>query len=222
MQRRWIVVAILVLCMGMSSSLMGAKIPYPWIELKAQGIKALQVTPIKGKNQVVVCMTPIRQALEKAGLRETVMVYLSIEGKEVGCLGKFTPQVRDDGEHGDDKVQQVVVSFPTIPKLKYLPVKWEFGEGVLHGDENKEIARPARPAGVKRPARPARPAGPVVMKRPARLARPALVTRPARPATPIRPARIRMPEPDPLHGILTFRTAQGRTMLYLQVEIIGM
>ncbi|HDP94591.1 MAG TPA: hypothetical protein ENN40_04425 [Candidatus Aminicenantes bacterium] len=207
MQRKWIVVTILLMCAGLVFAGMEKEVPNPWVVLKEKGVMSLQVTPVKGEKQVVVELTPIRAALEDAGLNEKVMVYLSIGGREVGCLGKFTPQVADDGNHGDGKANPSLVRFPTIPKLKNMHLKWD------PDDNDAGLARPARPATVVRPARPA------TVMRPARPARPATVMRPARPA---RPARIRMPAPDPLFGILTFRNAEGRTMLHMQVKIIGM
>jgi hypothetical protein len=94
----------------------GASVNKRWSSFKSRGIKTIKLTHVSRTNTLKVHMKGIKMALERAGIHEKVSIYLYVGGKKIANLGTYSPNVKDDGEHGDKVARKVL--FKSMPAMK--------------------------------------------------------------------------------------------------------
>lgn len=87
-----------------------------WSSFRSRGIRTIKLTRAPRTNTLKVHMKGIKMALERAGINEKVSIYLYVGGKKIANLGSYSPNVKDDGEHGDKVARKAL--FKSMPATK--------------------------------------------------------------------------------------------------------
>lgn len=93
-----------------------------WNTFKGKGIKTIRLTHVTGANQLKVHMKGIRAALERAGIDESVSIFLDAGQKQIVPLGNYSPgkKARAKGSGNILFDQMPAIKKVTLPKNQNL------------------------------------------------------------------------------------------------------